>query len=303
MLLDGAEEKLGYISYMKDSISDMFKRMSEYGIKPVKSLGQNFLLDNNTIEKIIDAANITSDDFVIEIGPGAGSLTKKLAERAGNLVAIEIDKHLIPLINDVMTGVDNFELLHADILKTDIKTQVLDKYSKYKSYKVVANLPYYITTSIIMGLLESSSPPESMIVMMQKEVAERMAAGPGTKVYGSLSVVSGYYCRVKKIMDVSPNCFYPKPDVSSSVIRMDVRENPEVAIDDEGFFFKLVKSAFAQRRKKVSNSISNTLGLNINKIDIETLLEDMGLISDIRAERLSIEDFAVLSNRLPKIVK
>lgn len=288
---------------MKGSISDMFKRMSEYGIKPVKSLGQNFLLDNNTIEKIIDSANITEDDFVIEIGPGAGSLTRELAQRAGNLVAIEIDKKLIPLLNDTMAEYDNFELMHADILKIDVKTQILDKYKKYNSYKVVANLPYYITTSILMNFLESSCPPSSMIVMMQKEVAERMAAGPGSKTYGSLSVVSGYYCRVKKIMDVSPNCFYPKPDVSSSVIRMDVRENPEVAIDDEGFFFKLVKSAFAQRRKKVSNSIANTLGLNINKSDIETLLENMKLPSDIRAERLSIEDFAVLSNRLIEIVK
>ena len=288
---------------MKDSISDMFKRMSEYGIKPVKSLGQNFLLDNNTIEKIIDAANITANDLVIEIGPGAGSLTKKLAKRAGNLIAIEIDKKLIPLLNDVMAGVSNFELINADILKIDIKSQILDKYPNYTSYKVVANLPYYITTSIIMGILESDNPPSSLIVMMQKEVAERMAAGPGNKTYGSLSVVSGYYCRVKKIMDVSPNCFYPKPAVSSSVIRMDVRDNPEVTIDNERFFFKLIKSAFAQRRKKVSNSISNTLGLNINKIDIEILLEDMGLVADIRAERLSIQDFAVLSNRLPKIVK
>ncbi len=288
---------------MKDSISDMFKRMSEYGIKPVKSLGQNFLLDNNTIEKIIDAANITANDLVIEIGPGAGSLTKKLAERAGNLIAIEIDKKLIPLLNDVMAGVSNFELINADILKIDIKSQILDKYPNYTSYKVVANLPYYITTSIIMGILESDNPPSLLIVMMQKEVAERMAAGPGNKTYGSLSVVSGYYCRVKKIMDVSPNCFYPKPAVSSSVIRMDVRDNPEVTIDNERFFFKLIKSAFAQRRKKVSNSISNTLGLNINKIDIEMLLEDMGLVADIRAERLSIQDFAVLSNRLPKIVK
>ena len=288
---------------MKDNISDMFKRMSEYGINPVKSLGQNFLLDNNTIEKIIDAANITANDLVIEIGPGAGSLTKKLADLAGNLVAIEIDKKLIPLLSDVMAGVSNFELINADILKTDINSQILNKYPNYTSYKVVANLPYYITTSIIMGILESDNPPSSLIVMMQKEVAERMAAGPGTKVYGSLSVVSGYYCSVKKIMDVSPNCFYPKPAVSSSVIRMDVRDNPEVTIDNERFFFKLIKSAFAQRRKKVSNSISNTLGLNINKIDIEALLEDMGLVADIRAERLSIEDFAVLSNRLPKLVK
>ncbi|MCD6322139.1 MAG: 16S rRNA (adenine(1518)-N(6)/adenine(1519)-N(6))-dimethyltransferase RsmA [Clostridiales bacterium] len=281
----------------------MFIRMSGYGIKPVKSLGQNFLLDNNTIEKIVNAAEITDKDLVIEVGPGAGSLTKKLAERAGNLVAIEIDKKLIPLLNDVMTGVGNFELINSDILKTNIKTQILDKYSEYDSYKIVANLPYYITTSIIMGILESDNPPSSLIVMMQKEVAERMAAGPGSKVYGSLSVVSGYYCRVKKIMDVSPNCFYPRPAVSSTVIRMDVRDNPEVTIDNERFFFKLIKSAFAQRRKKVSNSIANTLGLNINKIDIEVLLEDMGLVADIRAERLSIEDFATLSNRLPKIVK
>lgn len=281
----------------------MFKMMSGYGIKPVKSLGQNFLADNNTIEKIVDSAEITSADLVVEIGPGAGSLTKRLAARAGHLVAVEIDKNLIPLLNDVMADAENFEIIHADILKTDIKTQILDRYPQYNSYKVVANLPYYITTPILMSFLESSNPPESMIVMMQKEVAERMAAGPGTKTYGSLSVVSGYYCRVKKIMDVSPNCFYPKPDVSSTVLRMEVRENPEVVIDNEVFFFKLVRSAFAQRRKKVSNSIANTLGYDVEKASIESLLEDMGLPGDIRAERLSISKFAELSNRLEMIVK
>jgi len=288
---------------MKDSISDMFKMMSGYGIKPVKSLGQNFLADNNTIEKIIDSAEITSNDLVVEIGPGAGSLTKRLATRAGRLVAVEIDKNLIPLLNDVMADAPNFEIIHGDILKTDIKTQILDKYPEYDSYKVVANLPYYITTPILMNFLESQTPPESMVVMMQKEVAERIAAGPGTKSYGSLSVVSGYYCRVKKIMDVSPNCFYPKPDVSSTVLRMEVRENPEVVIDNEVFFFKLVRSAFAQRRKKVSNSIANTLGYDIDKRSIESLLEEMNLPGDIRAERLSISEFAELSNRLEKIVK
>ena len=154
-----------------------------------------------------------------------------------------------------------------------------------------------------MKFLESNNPPSAMVVMMQKEVAERINASPGSKAYGSLSVVSGYYCRVKKIMDVSPNCFYPKPDVSSTVLRMDVREIPEVAIDDEVFFFKLIKSAFAQRRKKASNSIANTLGLNIDRADIEIMLKDMEVAVDTRAERLSIKDFAVLSNKLAKIVK
>ncbi len=281
----------------------MFNKMSGYGIRPVKSLGQNFLADNNTIDKIIAAADITKDDLVIEVGPGAGSLTKELTRLAGNLVAVEIDKNLIPLLNDVMGGFENAEIIHSDILKIDIKKDILDKYKKYNSYKVVANLPYYITTPILMKFLESNNPPSSMVVMMQKEVADRINAGPGSKAYGSLSVVSGYYCRVKKIMDVSPNCFYPKPDVSSAVLRMDVRELPEVAIDDEGFFFKLIKSAFAQRRKKVSNSIANTLGLNIARDDIETILEDMEVPADTRAERLSIKDFAILSNRLAKIVK
>ncbi len=276
--------------------------MNGYGIRPVKSLGQNFLLDNNIIEKIVSAASITNNDLVIEVGPGAGSLTKELARHAGNLVAVEIDKNLIPLINDVMSGFDNFEIIHSDILKTDIKDRILDKYTQYTSYKVVANLPYYITTPILMRFLENSFPPSSMTVMMQKEVAARMSAGPGCKEYGSLSVVSGYYCRVKKIMDVSPNCFYPKPDVSSTVLRMDVRDNPEVVIDNEAFFFKLVKSAFAQRRKKVSNSISNTLGYDVQKTVIEVILEDMGMPADTRAERLSINAFAELSNRLKGIV-
>lgn len=287
---------------MKISISDMFNKISAYGIKPVKSLGQNFLIDNNTIEKIIDAAEITTDDLVIEIGPGTGSLTNSLAQLAGNLVAIEIDKKLIPLLDEIMTGVENFELVNADILKIDIKTDILDKYKQYKSYIVVANLPYYITTPIIIKFLESPYPPSALVVMLQKEVAERMAAGPGGKEYGSLSVVSGYYCRVKKIIDVSPNCFYPKPDVISTVIRMDVRENPDVAIDDEAFFFKIIKSSFAQRRKKVSNSISNTLGFEVNRADIESFLVEMGLAADTRAERLSINNFAELSNRIKRLL-
>ena len=281
----------------------MFNKMSGYGIKPIKSLGQNFLVDKNTINKIITAADITGEDLVIEVGPGAGSLTGELAFCAGNLAAVEIDRNLIPLLGDIMKDSDNAEIIHADILKIDIKKDILDKYPKYNSYKVVANLPYYITTPILMKFLESKYPPSCMVVMMQKEVADRISAGPGGKDYGSLSVVSGYYCRVKKIMDVSPNCFYPKPDVSSTVLRMDTRENPEVAIDDESFFFKLVKSSFSQRRKKASNSIANTLGYDIGKKQIESLLEEMDLPGDIRAERLSIAEFAELSNKLGKIVK
>lgn len=281
----------------------MFRRISGYGIKPVKSLGQNFLADNNTIEKIIDSAEITKDDLVIEVGPGAGSLTKRLADRAGSLVAVEIDKNLIPLLEEILTENENALIVHADVLKLDIASLLKEEYGKYKSYKVVANLPYYITTPILMKFLESSFPPSVMVVMMQKEVAERINAGPGGKEYGSLSVVSGYYCRVKKVMDVSPNCFYPKPDVSSTVLRMDTRDNPEVAIDDEKFFFRLVKSAFAQRRKKASNSIANTLGYEVEKKQIEAILEKMDLPGDIRAERLSISDFAELSNMIGKIVK
>lgn len=283
-------------------MSDMFNKMSEYGVRPVKSLGQNFLIDNNTIEKIIDSAGITSDDLVIEIGPGTGSMTKELASLAGNLVAVEIDKKLIPLLEDSMAEVKNFELINADILKTDVKSDILDKYKQYKSYKVVANLPYYITTPIIMKFLESPYPPSLIVVMLQKEVAERIAAGPGGKEYGSLSVVSGYYCRVKKIIDVSPNCFYPKPAITSTVIRMETREAADVLIDDEAFFFKIVKSSFAQRRKKVSNSISNTLGLEVNRADIEKILVEMGQNADARAERLSIDNFAELSNRIKTLL-
>ncbi|MDX1359483.1 MAG: 16S rRNA (adenine(1518)-N(6)/adenine(1519)-N(6))-dimethyltransferase RsmA [Clostridia bacterium] len=288
---------------MTDSISDMFNRMSGYGIKPVKSLGQNFLADKNTIEKIIDSAEITREDLVIEVGPGAGSLTKRLAEKAGNLIAVEIDKNLIPLLEDLLSDNENARVVHADVLKYDIPSLLKSDYSDYKSYKVVANLPYYITTPILMKFLESDFPPSAMVVMMQKEVAERINAGPGGKEYGSLSVVAGYYCSVSKVMDVSPNCFYPKPDVSSTVLRMDTRENPEVSIDDEGLFFRLVRSAFSQRRKKVSNSISNTLGYDISKKQIEEVLGQMSIPSDIRAERLSIGNFAELSNRIGKIVK
>lgn len=281
----------------------MFNRISGYGIKPTKSLGQNFLADNNTIEKIIEAADISKEDLVIEVGPGAGSLTKKIAEKAGQLIAVEIDRKLIPLLTDLLADCQNAKIIHEDILKLDIPELINKEYPRYSSYKVVANLPYYITTPIIMGFLESPMPPESMVVMMQKEVAERINAKPGTKAYGSLTVVSGYYCRVKKIMDVSPNCFFPKPDVSSAVLRMETRKNPDVAIDNEGFFFRLVRSAFNQRRKKVSNSIANTMGFDIDKKQIEQLLVEMGLPGDIRAERLSIIQFAELSNGLEKIVK
>ncbi|MFO7611463.1 MAG: 16S rRNA (adenine(1518)-N(6)/adenine(1519)-N(6))-dimethyltransferase RsmA [Clostridia bacterium] len=272
-----------------------------YGIRPVKSLGQNFLTDNNIAEKIVGSAEIKETDLIIEIGPGAGSLTGRIAALAGRLVAVEIDKNLIPVLKNKLENFGNVEIINSDILKMDIAGDILCRYPGYLSYKVIANLPYYITTPIMMKFIECEIPPERMTFMMQKEVADRIKAGPGSKAYGSLSVVVGYHCIVSKVMDVSPNCFYPRPEVTSTVLNMDYRTKDKANLIQEDMFFIIVKAAFAQRRKKVSNSIANTSGLDISREQLEHMLMDMGLKTDARAESLSIENFADLSNGISKI--
>ncbi|MBN2558215.1 MAG: 16S rRNA (adenine(1518)-N(6)/adenine(1519)-N(6))-dimethyltransferase RsmA [Clostridia bacterium] len=272
-----------------------------YGIRPVKSLGQNFLTDNNIAEKIVGAAEIKKTDLIIEIGPGTGSLTGRIAALAGRLVAVEIDKNLMPVLKSRLENFDNFEIINSDILKLDIAGDILCRYPGYPSYKVIANLPYYITTPIMMKFIECETPPGRMTFMMQKEVADRIKAGPGSKAYGSLSVFAGYHCIVTKVMDVSPNCFYPRPEVTSTVLNMDYRTKDKANIIQENLFFTIVKAAFAQRRKKVSNSIANTSGLDIRRGQLEGILMDMGLRADARAESLSIENFADLSNRISKL--
>jgi len=283
---------------MKNKDDNMFHMMSKYQIRTIQSLGQNFLKDKNTALKIVDAANLTKEDLVIEVGMGAGSLSKIIAGKCKKLVGIEIDKKLIPLLNDYLSDCNNVEIINEDVLKLDIVKDILDKNKEFTSYKVIANLPYYITTAVIMKFLQSSIPPDISVLMMQKEVADRILAGPGSKTYGGLSVVVNYYCEAIRVSNVSPNCFVPKPAVISTVLKFIKDEKPKVKIKDKELFFKVIKAAFAQRRKKISNSVANTLYLGITKEDVEQILEHMGLDTLIRAERLSINDFAKLSDSI-----
>ncbi len=287
---------------MKNRKSDRKEDKPRPRIKPVKSLGQNFLTDMNIAKKIIDSAQIGPEDLVIEVGPGTGSLTAGLCEKAGKVVAVEIDRNLIPLLQEKISGYQNVEIINEDILKIDVSKQILDKNPGYKSYKVVANLPYYITTPVIIGFLKCEKPPELMVLMMQKEVGDRIMASPGGGEYGSLSVLCQYYCEIEKVTNVSPGCFFPKPDVTSSVLKMSARVRYKLNAKKEEMFFTVVKSAFSQRRKKVSNSISNTSGLGVSREIIEGILDEIGLRKDIRAEQLAIADFIELSAQIGKFV-
>lgn len=282
--------------------SGLFYRLKKFDIRPIKSLGQNFLIENNVISQIVDASDISSDDLVIEIGPGAGSLSTELAKKAGAFVAIEIDRHMIPLLEEVLSVFDNSLLINKDFLEVDIQKEVLDKFPDFKRYKVVANLPYYITTPIIMKFIESNNPPEIMTVMMQKEVADRLRAVPGKKEYGSLTVAVGVFCNISKIMDVSANCFFPRPDVTSTVLKLRDKGIDILKGIDRDLFFLIVRASFSQRRKKMSNSIVNTAGLSLTREQIESVLLEMGLKNDIRAEKLSLEQFSRFSAKIEKLL-
>jgi len=283
--------------------SSLFTRLEKHGIRPVKSLGQNFLTDRNVINKIVDAAGICSDDLVIEIGPGAGSMTDILADRAGAYVGVEIDRHMIPLLEELLSDHDNTSILNMDFLETDIRKDVLGLYPEFNSYKVVANLPYYITTPIIMKLLESDSPPVKMTVMMQREVADRMRALPGSKDYGSLTVAVGVFCDVEKVMDVSRNCFFPKPDVTSTVLNLLNKGKDILKGNDRDLFFSIVRASFSQRRKKMSNSLVNTSGFSVTREQVEGILTEMGLPPDIRAEKLSLDQFARFTFQMETLLR
>ncbi|MBN2853594.1 MAG: 16S rRNA (adenine(1518)-N(6)/adenine(1519)-N(6))-dimethyltransferase RsmA [Clostridia bacterium] len=283
---------------MRNNEDNMFHLMSKYQIKTVQSLGQNFLKDKNTAMKIIDAADLTQEDLVIEVGMGAGSLSKIIASKCRKLVGIEIDKKLIPLLKDYLNDCDNVEIIHEDVLKVDIIKDILEKNREFKSYKVIANLPYYITTAVIMKFLQCSEPPALSVLMMQREVADRILAGPGTKTYGGLSVIVNYYCDTVRVANVSPDCFVPKPDVNSTVLKFIKNSSQKVQVKDKELFFKIVKASFAQRRKKVTNSLANTLYLDITREDVEAILVDMGLDVQVRAERLSIEQFAQIADSI-----
>ncbi len=262
-----------------------------------KKYGQNFLVDPNVLERVMDAAGVSGEDCVLEIGPGIGTMTQLLAERAGKVVAVEIDRNLIPILEETLAPYSNVTVINEDILKLDVEEAIRVR-GEGRPVKVVANLPYYITTPIIMSLLEGGAPLESITVMVQKEVAERMQAGPGTKDYGALSLAVQYYSRPEVVANVPPNCFIPRPNVGSAVIRLTRYGTPPVQAADPGKLFAVIRASFNQRRKTLANSLANAPGLLASRERVAGILEEMGLPAMIRGEALTLEQFAALSDRL-----
>lgn len=271
--------------------------LQKYNFNFNKRYGQNFLIDRNVLDRIISAADITKEDCVLEIGPGIGTLTQYLAESAREVVAVEIDKSLIPILDETLSAYDNVTVINDDILKVDIN-RIVQERNGGKPIKVVANLPYYITTPIIMELFERHIPLSSITIMVQKEVAERIQVGPGTKDYGALSLAVQYYAKPEIVANVPPNCFIPRPNVGSAVIRLNRYEKPPVEVEDEGKMFAFIRASFNQRRKTLANGISNAPQLNLSRERITAALEQMGLSATIRGEALTLEQFAQLSNLL-----
>ena len=262
-----------------------------------KKFGQNFLIDGNILGKIVEAAQITETDCVLEIGPGIGTMTQYLAERAKSVVVVEIDKNLIPILQETLSVYQNVKIINEDILKTDID-RIVRKENDGKPIKVVANLPYYITTPIVMSLFENHVALQSITIMVQKEVADRMQAVPGTKDYGALSLAVRYYAKPEIIMKVPASCFMPRPNVDSAVIRLIRYDNPPVEVRDEAWLFSIIRASFNQRRKTLVNGLSNAGNLGIRKEKIAEAVELMGLQPSVRGETLSLEQFAELSNYL-----
>lgn len=276
--------------------------IKKYGFGFQKRFGQNFLIDGNVVEKIVREAGITKDDFVLEIGPGIGTMTQILCENAREVAAVEIDKNLIPILAETLAPYDNVTVINEDILKVDVR-----KLAEEKNYgrpiKVVANLPYYITTPIIMGLFESHVPLESITIMVQKEVAQRMQVGPGTKDYGALSLAVQFYADAQIVLKVPASCFMPRPNVDSAVIKLVRHEDAPVKVKDEQFMFRVIRAAFNQRRKTLANSLANSSELNgsghaCTREDVTTALEAMGLPAGIRGEALTLAQFGNLADRL-----
>lgn len=271
--------------------------MRKHNVRFSKSLGQNFIIDEFVIDDIIEKSNINSEDCILEIGPGIGVLTQALAEKAKKVLAVELDNKLIPVLNETLEDYDNVDIIHNDILKVDINKEIKERFGQ--SVKVVANLPYYITTPIIMRLLEEKINVNEIIVMVQKEVAERMISSPGVKAYGSLSVAVQYYCDATIVLDVPRENFLPAPNVDSAVIKLSLRDEPIVDLIDEDYFFKVIKGAFALRRKTLVNSLSKSQ-ISLDKDLVKNVLIKIGFDTRIRGEKLTIEDFAKLSNELYK---
>ena len=269
--------------------------LQKYGFVFQKRFGQNFLIDPHVLEKIIRASEIEKDDFVLEIGPGIGTMTQYLAEAAGQVAAVEIDDMLIPILQDTLKEWDNVTVIHGDILKTDIRKLAEEK-NHGNPIKVVANLPYYITTPIIMGLFESHVPVKSITIMVQKEVADRMQSGPGSKDYGALSLAVQYYARPEIVANVPPNGFMPRPKVGSAVICLRKYEEPPVKAEDEKLMFRLIRASFNQRRKTLVNSLKNSAELKYSTEQIEHALEKCGFSATVRGEALTLEQFAALAN-------
>ena len=277
--------------------------LNRYGFSFQKKFGQNFLIDENVVEKIVRDAGVTKDDFVLEIGPGIGTMTQILCENAREVVAVEIDDKLIPiLMEDTLSWYDNVTVIHEDILKLDI-VKLANERNGGKPIKVVANLPYYITTPIIMGLFESHVPLDSITIMVQKEVAERMQEKPGSKEYGALSLAVQYYAKPEIVANVPPNCFMPRPNVGSAVIRLTRHEKPPVEVEDEKLMFRIIRASFNQRRKTLANGLNNSPEIHLPKEVIQESIVSLGVPENIRGEALSLEQFAELSNEIGQRMK
>lgn len=271
--------------------------LQKYNFNFQKKFGQNFLIDTHVLEKIVEAAEITKEDCVVEIGPGIGTMTQYLAEAAGEVTAVEIDRNLIPILQETLADYDNVTVINEDILKVDLK-RIAEEKNQGRAVKVVANLPYYITTPIIMGLFENHVPLKSITIMVQKEVADRMQVGPGTKDYGALSLAVQYYAKPEIVANVPPNCFIPRPNVGSAVIRLTRYEEAPVTVKDEAFMFSLIRASFNQRRKTLANGLSNAKNLSLSREQVVEALEKMELSPTVRGEVLTLKQFAALSDLL-----
>ena len=280
---------------MNSSLEDTKFILKKYNIAANKSLGQNFLINDDVIQNIIEASNIEEKDLVIEIGPGLGTLTSKLLEKAGKVIAIELDEKMITILKDRFKLYNNFILLNEDVLKVDLNMLIRKNIGNLEKVKVVANLPYYITTPIIMKLLEDKLSIHSITVMVQKEVADRITAIPGDKLSGAITYSVNYYAEAKKVVFVDKSSFIPAPEVDSEVIKLDIREKPVVEVDNESMFFKIIKASFMQRRKTLVNGLVNS-GIITDKVKIKEIFDNIGLDINTRGEKLTIEQFAKLSN-------
>ena len=283
---------------MNEKLSDPKKTIEviqKYQFAFQKRFGQNFLIDAHVLEKIVSAAGITKDDCVLEIGPGIGTMTQYLAESAGQVIAVEIDTNLLPILADTLKDYSNVKVINQDILKVDIN-ELVKEYNNGRPIKVVANLPYYITTPIIMGLFESNVPIDNITVMVQKEVADRLQVGPGAKDYGALSLAVQYYASPYIVANVPPNCFIPRPNVGSAVIRLTRYQEPPVQVKDPKLMFKLIRASFNQRRKTLQNGLNNSPEISFSKEEITKAIESLGVSPSVRGEALSLEQFAQLAN-------